>query len=516
MDVTRSSWWITDWSTRETNIPLDEFGRPKVNIPYRGLKLFANMPIYTDLQLVDASMEFLLTLHGDIQVRLTNVENGYEDRYSCQKTLCRHRIRFKDKIRSATMSIESASAGADWHVYLPGFDEKSNLLHPEFVNNLKGFKSIRNLNWNRTNGSGLQNWRDRVLPEQRTQASKKGAAYEHFIDLANSIKSDPWITIPHLATDDYVRNLAQLLKARVAQGRQIYIEYSNEIWNLAGPFTQSRYAEEQGKALFPREPGDNDFNHSIRSRAKYLGFRSAQVFKIFQEVFSNKNISGPHTGASLVKVLAWQAAAKWSPPVLIAAFKAEAPQGVDADALAIAPYLHIHLNEYIQELQKEVLMATTGNVPDRIRSSALTNEQHDMVRRLIDKRLSVEFLLDQLMTVGMERTAAWVQYYRDLANQHGYDLHAYEGGQHLQPPTPHVVYYDNWVQMMYATNSHPRMKDVYLGYQQIWEENGGDMHAYLGYIQDPRRGAAFGAMKYLGDYDAPKWHALICIMFGCK
>jgi hypothetical protein len=67
------------------------------------------------------------------------------------------------------------------------------------------------------------------------------------IDLSNQLGAAPWITIHHLADDEYVRNVALLFKAQLRPDVKIYVEHSNEVWN--GGFPQGKYATAKGKEL---------------------------------------------------------------------------------------------------------------------------------------------------------------------------------------------------------------------------------------------------------------------------
>ena len=49
--------------------------------------------------------------------------------------------------------------------------------------------------------------------------------------LANAVHKDVWVNVPVRATDDYVRNLAAMLRDRLAPDLNVYVEYSNEVWN---------------------------------------------------------------------------------------------------------------------------------------------------------------------------------------------------------------------------------------------------------------------------------------------
>ncbi len=67
-----------------------------------------------------------------------------------------------------------------------------------------------------------------------------GVSWEYMSTLSNTVDVDPWICIPHLATDDYVTQAAQFWLANLDSERTIYVEYSNEVWNLL--FTQTSYS----------------------------------------------------------------------------------------------------------------------------------------------------------------------------------------------------------------------------------------------------------------------------------
>lgn len=102
-----------------------------------------------------------------------------------------------------------------------------------------------------------KNWEDRPLPSYASVNRSvpgngwqgKGGSWEHAILLANLTKKDAWINIPVRATDDYIRNLANLFKygsdgvnpyttpqrnpiyPPLDGNLNIYVEYSNEVWN---------------------------------------------------------------------------------------------------------------------------------------------------------------------------------------------------------------------------------------------------------------------------------------------
>jgi hypothetical protein len=129
------------------------------------------------------------------------------------------------------------------------------------------FSVIRFMDFLGTNANVQTNWNDRALPSWASFQRNPGGAYgwsgiggpwEHVIQLANETGKDAWINIPVRATDAYIKNVA-LMFAYGSDGinpytspqanpvypplnanLRVYVEYSNELWNFAGAFTQSQ------------------------------------------------------------------------------------------------------------------------------------------------------------------------------------------------------------------------------------------------------------------------------------
>ena len=189
--------------------------------------------------------------------------------------------------------------------------------YPDFLARYKGFKVIRFMDWQRTNNSKVVKWAERPRPDDMTQASNAGVAIEYCLQLANTLGADPWLCLPHLADDDYVRNFAKLVKDKLNAKHKVYVEYSNETWN--GQFEQAKYCKQKGLAL---ELSKNEYEAQLR----YSSQRSVEIFKIFEEVFGGKD--------RLVRVIAAQSVNPWTGTTEMdwnEAYK-------NADAIAIAPY----------------------------------------------------------------------------------------------------------------------------------------------------------------------------------
>lgn len=148
----------------------------------------------------------------------------------------------------ASMSIVESSKEDPIHnirIYVPGADPEA-LFNPIFLENCEPFTLLRMMDWGATNFSTLSDWSDRATPEDITFSAGKGYPYEYMIELANQLHKDVWICIPHLANDEYIKNLSELLCENLDPDLNVYIEYSNEVWNWM--FDQTNYLYEQGDA----------------------------------------------------------------------------------------------------------------------------------------------------------------------------------------------------------------------------------------------------------------------------
>jgi hypothetical protein len=204
-----------------------------------------------------------------------------------------------------------------------------------FTNPIKAliskFSVIRFMDYLSTNGNIQTHWSDRPLPSWASFNRNPGKAYgwqgiggpwEHVILLSNETGKDAWINIPVLADDDYVLNVARMF-AYGSDGvhpytsprkdpvypplnpkLKVYVEYSNELWNSAGPFTQfhdnckaasNELVSTSGKsplnwdeiwkgAAYSRDSNDNwDWKMCSRHTTK----RSVEISNIFRSVFGD-------------------------------------------------------------------------------------------------------------------------------------------------------------------------------------------------------------------------------------
>lgn len=329
---------------------------------------------------------------------------------------------------------------------MPGFENtyQTQPFHPLFLERMSKFKVIRFMNWTRTNETTVTNWSERATPELYTQASDKGVALEYMLDLANTLHVDPWFNIPHLATDDYVRKFATMVRERLDPSLKPHIEYSNEVWNYV--FPQTKYAQEKGLAL---SLDKNGFTALLR----YYSQRSIEIFKIWEYVFGGKE--------RLVRILASQAVNPWTGEQVMtwkSAYKY-------ADAYAIAPYFD----------------GDDLNNPEKIDQTLEMKENQ---------------IIDNILNDIRTATKQYITDNYNFTNQHGLKLFAYEGGAGLESSRMPADKEPQVTALFQTVNRNPRMREVYVEYLNMWKESGGALFSQFVNVDQCSKYGCWGALEY--------------------
>ena len=340
-------------------------------------------------------------------------------------------------------------------VYTPGFGTeesraKCGIWNPAFLKRWEAMKVFRTMDWQATNGSKLKRWAERPKVDDAVY-SRAGLPYEVICDFINRTNADLWICVPDDADDDFVRNLAILLKANLQSSKKVYIEYSNEVWNAS--FEQNRRAAQKGRALGMAET-------DWEAAWFYTARRSVEIFAIFEEVFGGTE--------RLVRILPSQAA---NPYVSEQILKFE-DAWKKADALAIAPYFG-------------------WSVPQEEKDEAI--------------KLGVDGVLKRLEDVVLPETIETIKKQKELADRYGLELMCYEAGQHLV---------GLWVandderlnNILIGANRTEKMGDLYEKYFLAWEEIGGSTLCCFSSTGEYTKWGSWGLSEYADqtDKDAPK------------
>ncbi len=342
-------------------------------------------------------------------------------------------------------------------VILPGYPaDGSQLFTTPFLNSFSPFQSFRAMDLASTNNSTIVNWSDRATPSTALQ-SQKGVAWEYIIQLANQTGKDVWVNIPHQATDDYVTQLATLIKNNLNSNLNVYVEYSNEVWNFG--FQQAGWNQDQAQ-LDPDlrwDGADNQFQLATRRVGKRIG----QISNIFKNVWGSGAINN-----RVRPVLAWQVGNTWGLQQQLDTI--QHLFGTPSQyiyAVATAPYMH----------------EGDGNGVSQDTSS-------------------VDAIINGLYADSDNNKTA-MQNVTTLAHNNNLKHLAYEGGTH----TPGSTNLDNRI----AANRDARMKDLLLhDIGTNWFGTGGDMYMYFTDFSDYGQFGMWGLSESVFDTNTPKWQAI--------
>lgn len=332
---------------------------------------------------------------------------------------------------------------------------REQIYHPAFLNLVKDFSVLRFTDWFDTNENEHQKgkWDDRPkLTDARYTI--KGVPVELAIDLSNRLSADPWISVPYLADDEYITNLATFIKENLRPGLKVYVEHSNETWN--GVFAQARWVRQQAQE---NKVAGSPAEAATRIHAR----RSVHIFKIFEKVLGKER---------LVRVMGSFIALPMMSETALAfedAYK-------NTDALTVAPYFGID---------------SDGEKLNKIPS------------------MTVDEVFAEMRGPQKERMANWLEKHAAIAKKYKVKLIAYEGGDHLN--TPPMLRDNVAVNTLFdAASRDPRMKDLHLEYLKLWKSKGGELYTAFVSCAQPSAPGRFGTVEYLHQppETAPKLQAL--------
>lgn len=339
------------------------------------------------------------------------------------------------EVDQLALSFTQTGAGIkNLQVIRPGYDVSDPPLFTRaFIDHVQRFGTLRFMDWLRTNNNPVTSWSIRTDPQRIRYNSSKGVPWEHIVTLANQTRQHVWINIPVAATDDYVRQLAQLLKRTLNPGSRIYVEYSNEVWN--GQFkqygTNKALAVEEVKTN-PESPlaydGSRDPNQWAYRR---IAKRGKEISDIFRTVFGDPEMMRrirPVFATQVVNLYASQLGLDFIDAVY-------GPPAKYFYAMAGAPYFNLGKQQRVEGLSADQVLQA-------------------MVQSLNDLPRINEFEKNQAL-------ASW------------YDLPwlAYEGGADSFGPGSHNA--------KLAANQDPRMQDLCQRYLGSWYQAGGQLFMWF-------------------------------------
>ncbi len=209
-----------------------------------------------------------------------------------------------------TQASSGSDGISDVQLWRPGYPTDGSVTFTkEFIQAMKKFKVIRGMELIGANANSTATWHERTLPSFVGMTGDKGQSWEMMVALANATERDLWINVPVKADDDYIRNLALLLRygsdgvmpytSRQTQpkypplktGIKLYVEYGNEIWNSGPDFKGHRWALELANQhrMNPAHPIANDgvVNDQYIALRRWVAYRSGHISQTFRSVWGD-------------------------------------------------------------------------------------------------------------------------------------------------------------------------------------------------------------------------------------
>ncbi|MGB3405794.1 MAG: calcium-binding protein [Microcoleaceae cyanobacterium] len=364
--------------------------------------------------------------------------------------------------------------------------EAGATFNPDWIEKIEDFRSLRFMDWMDTNGSDQQHWEDRPQIDNASWGDgwDGGVPLEVMIDLANQVNADPWFNIPHKATDDYIRNFAEVVKEQLDPRLEANIEFSNEVWNWG--FSQSKYAEAAAEERWGEE---------VRGGwMQWYGMRSAQMADTFTEVF------GEEADQRLQLTIATQTRYKGLQEYLLnapdwVAEGNEAPY-TRFDNYAITGYFSGDLGK----AKNVETVKSWFNDPDGGFEKAIQQLQDGSVLGEGD---------------SVEATIADFHYHGEVAAEYGLEMVVYEGGTHVvgvpgrneAGEWVNVVNDPEMTEFFIELNRRPEMADLYQQVLDGWKAAGGTLFAHFVDVGRASKWGSWGALSHLED-STPRWDAI--------
>ncbi len=333
------------------------------------------------------------------------------------------------------------------------------LFNPDYLNFMKDFSVIRFMPMSGITRNAHTTWDKRPTMDEPTWGGiygSRGAPLEVQVELANRLKADPWLNVPHGADDNYISKFATYVKEHLDPELKPHIEYTNEAWN--SNFVHNEYMQKMGIA----EKLDQD---ALMAGYKYYAKRSVEFFNIWEDVY------GGHE--KLVRIIGgWD-----TRPDISGIILAYEDTYKHVDAIAIAPYVG-------------------GN----IRGFRESKHVDDIFHLLNDKKSyrSLPKIMHEL------------DKHAQLAKDFGVSLIAYEGGQGLvdwaakdytKHPNP----------LFFAANRDARMGKLYKSLYSKWRKMGAGLFVAFTAPRTCNAHGCWGLKEHIRQdvNDAPKHKATL-------
>jgi hypothetical protein len=184
----------------------------------------------------------------------------------------------------------------DLVVLQPSYDlsAKSNFTNL-MLTHLSRFSIVRFVQWTDTNHNPEINWNESTPISWPSYIIPRHNPWETIPQLINQVDKpvDIWVNIQFNASDDYILQIAQILFKELNPRSNIYLEFSNEVWNGGFPQWRANGAAANDSVFNHGDP--HHFNYDNSSNPGYWSCRrTAYQIKyladLFKTIFGAENV----------------------------------------------------------------------------------------------------------------------------------------------------------------------------------------------------------------------------------
>ena len=374
----------------------------------------------------------------------------------------------------------------------------TQVFHPQFLADLAPFQAIRFMQYFGIVTNTMTRWEQRTPYDYSSWAHPNGAPIEAAVDIVNLLQSDIWLNMPARVDDDFMHRYAALVKQRVHPKATIYLEYHNEAWNTAWPFSiNGDWIQQQGEAEWPEAE-----DHSYIKQMNWFGKRTVEMCRIFKQVFADQ--------AHRIRcVMGGFAANSWVSDLVLSCPLYAARQSIarcsdEVDALAIGPYFGAYMEHEL--LQRPILawmQDADGGLDKMFREL-----QFGGLGKLTHASNKPDWAQAAPRKSALQQVRKFMAANKQVANQHSVSLVAYEGGQHLTMYGNLTRPRDQINELFIAANRDPRMGQMMVKHLTQWEDVGAELYMLFESTTKYGRWGSFGLKEYTGQQNAPKYEAI--------
>jgi hypothetical protein len=466
----------TPWNTREDILYLDKYGYPQ-RMPDEDDAVYNSLgaELYQGIDGNYPGGKYRVSFNGDADLSFETYPGSHQTeilkhRYNPKTNITVYLLDHTPNENGLYFQIDDVNPDnpiKNLKIIHRGSEKVNNIFDGSFLETLEPYDDIRYLDWTKTNASREVEWKDRTHPKDISWGGgypgETPVPWEHIINLSNLTDTNPWINIPHAATDEYISRLARMFANRLDDDLSVTVEYTNEPWGM--PVQRQWLLEYANDNYVYSEPtGD-----SLKVADAYME-KAINTIQIFEKEFENVNKDVDRVIGSISGQSAW---VNWTRRTLERALEfrfaentinsdvsdeyvilvsdeldlEEIPDITGIDQLAVGFYFGSRLgkpeNDHLFKGDKGI-----DNIFTEIFDGGLIKDKYN--------GLSALDLSRQKMTD-----------YKRFADTYQIPLVAYEGGQHLSTWGRRDF---DLIENFTEANRDPRMKDAYLEHFDNWEE----------------------------------------------